>query len=148
MKHEQEYETGYAKPPKSGQFPKGKSGNPRGRPKGSKDFGTDLREVLEAKVAVSENGKPRKVTSQKATLMRLREKALQGNLRAMDKLIDLAKEQGAEEGMQRSERRLNQTEEGILDRFQGEILKAHDRVAAKDVPLQELSNGEPGHESN
>ena len=79
MKKKRDYETGYAKPPKSGQFKRGRSGNPKGRPKGSKDFRTDLRDVLDAKVAVTEDGKPRKVTSQKATLMRLREQALQGN---------------------------------------------------------------------
>ena len=31
------YEVGYGKPPKATQFSKGKSGNPRGRPRGSKN---------------------------------------------------------------------------------------------------------------
>ena len=31
--HPDEYEVGYKKPPKSGQFQPGKSGNPKGRPK-------------------------------------------------------------------------------------------------------------------
>lgn len=31
------YDVGYAKPPKQSQFPPGKSGNPKGRPKGSKN---------------------------------------------------------------------------------------------------------------
>ena len=30
------YNVGYCKPPENSQFPKGKSGNPAGRPKGSK----------------------------------------------------------------------------------------------------------------
>jgi len=120
------YETGYGKPPRSGQFKKGQSGNARGRPKGSRDFNTDLREVLEAKVAVTENGKPRKVTSQKATLMRLREKALQGDHKAMTKLLDLARELNFEEWTRKAERALSQNEDDILERFKGALLKQTD----------------------
>ena len=111
------YEIGYGKPPEGSRFRKGESGNPKGRPKGTKDFQSDLREVLKAKVTVSENGKPRKVTSQKATLMRLREKALNGDAKAMDKYIDLAKAQYFEDGAREAERRLSKSEDDILERF-------------------------------
>jgi hypothetical protein len=37
-----DYKVGYGKPPKSGQFKRGKSGNPKGRPKGSLKLATDL----------------------------------------------------------------------------------------------------------
>ena len=41
-----DYEVGYGKPPKSGQFKPGQSGNPKGRPKGAKNFKTELATVL------------------------------------------------------------------------------------------------------
>jgi hypothetical protein len=38
MPHEPSYEVGYKKPPLHARFKKGQSGNPRARPKRSKDF--------------------------------------------------------------------------------------------------------------
>jgi len=122
---ETDYNIGFGKPPKKTRFAKGRSGNPKGRPKGSKDFASDLRDVLDAKVAVTENGTLRKVTSQKATLMRLREQALKGDARAMKQLLDLAKEQAVEEWSRKAERGLTASEGDILERFAEEQLKIY-----------------------
>lgn len=44
-------EVGYGRPPKKSQFKKGQSGNPKGRPKGSKNFQTIVSDIMNQKVA-------------------------------------------------------------------------------------------------
>lgn len=122
MKMKSRNEAGYGKPPEESRFRKGQSGNPKGRPKGSRNFRTDLEEVLSAKVSVNEQGKPRKVSAQLAMLMRLREKALKGDARALDRLVALALEQSAEKEARDAERSLSGSEEEILSRFEQHLL--------------------------
>ena len=55
--NEKSKDIGYGKPPKRSQFKKGKSGNPKGRPAGKKNFATYLDTMLKSKVPISENGK-------------------------------------------------------------------------------------------
>jgi Family of unknown function (DUF5681) len=77
-----EYKVGYRKPPKSGQFRRGKSGNPKGRPRGSLKLATDLAAELNEQITVREDGKPRRVSKQRALIKSLMAKALQGDVRA------------------------------------------------------------------
>jgi hypothetical protein len=77
-----EYKVGYGKPPKSAQFKRGKSGNPKGRPKGSLKLATDLAAELNEQITVREDGRPRRVSKQRALIKSLMAKALQGDVRA------------------------------------------------------------------
>ncbi len=130
---------GYGNPPKHTQFKKGQSGNPKGRQKGSRNFNTDLDEVLKAFMTVSENGKPKKVSAQLAMLMRLREQALNGDPRALGLMITLATGLSAEKEAQSAERVLNAEEGDILARFEADLLRGADSVAA-DVTAEDESD--------
>ena len=68
---------------------KGKSGNPRGRPKGSLNFKTDLLDELRQAITINQQGEKRKVTKQKALIMMLLAKGLQGDTRAAMQVVHL-----------------------------------------------------------
>jgi hypothetical protein len=85
-----DYNVGYGKPPVHSRFKPGQSGNSKGRPKGVRNFKTDVQTTLKAPVRVTRGGKPRNVSTQAAMLLRLREKALGGDARALNRLLGLA----------------------------------------------------------
>jgi Family of unknown function (DUF5681) len=87
---EEQYEVGYRKPPQRTRFRPGESGNPKGRPKGVNNLATDVKNALAQKIPVRSEGKSRLVSTQQAGIMVLREKALKGDPRALNRLLDLA----------------------------------------------------------
>jgi hypothetical protein len=82
---------GYKKPPHHSRFQPGRSGNPRGKQKGVRNLGSDVKRTLEVPVKLNDQGRARRVSTQEAALLRLREKALKGDARSLDQLLDLAK---------------------------------------------------------
>src|SRR5271154_1330380 len=83
------YAVGYGKPPTSKQFRKGTSGNPKGRPRGSKSLSTIVKETLDEKVVVRENGRRGKITMLAAMIKQQANKAVSGDQRAVRYLIEL-----------------------------------------------------------
>ena len=82
---------GFMNPPKHTQFPKGKSGNPRGRPRKPKDINTILQQVLKRKVRIRDE--ERKIPIGDALIWKLRDLALQGDKQALAlqrKILDQA----------------------------------------------------------
>lgn len=127
-----EDKVGYGNPPKHSRFRKGQSGNPRGRPKNSRNFATDLQEILCGRMTITENGRPKKVSTQKAALLRLREKALKGDARALEKLLSLAQQSSEDTAARDAERELTSGEEKILRRYESQILEDAECSAALD----------------
>jgi Family of unknown function (DUF5681) len=82
MSDENDDAVGYGKPPKSTQFRKGVSGNPKGRPKGSRNFTTRFRELALEKVTVKENGRTKTMTRIDAVSLQIITNAMRGDIRA------------------------------------------------------------------
>ena len=84
-----DYVVGYRRSPKASQFMPGQSGNPTGRPKGSRSVGAVLRDVIRQKVVVTEGGKTRRIPALEVMLRRLANDAMRSDPRAMKLLLSL-----------------------------------------------------------
>ncbi len=80
---------GYGKPPKSHQFKKGQSGNPKGRPPTSRNVSTILEETLTTMVTICDDGQKRKIPAPEALVMAVMRGALKGDARLMRLYFDL-----------------------------------------------------------
>jgi len=83
------FEVGYGRPPKATQFRAGKSGNPRGRPKGTRSVGAVLRDVIRQRIAVTENGRTRRILVLEVVLRRLANDAMRNDPKALKLLLSL-----------------------------------------------------------
>ena len=85
------YDVGYSKPPSNTRFKPGQSGNPTGRPRGARNFGTAIEDELRARVTVTENGRRKRVTKREVIAKRLVNCAAEGDLRAIPLLLNEAR---------------------------------------------------------
>ena len=134
-----DYEVGYGKPPENTRFKKGQSGNPKGRPKGSRNFSTDLKATLEQPVRINSGGTFKSVSTQLAALQRLREKALKGDARALERLLAFASTYNDEETAETA--KLSRGDKEIL----ADYMARQQRVV--DQP-ESTGNGEVPEEPN
>lgn len=90
MTEKPNYEVGFGRPPKSSQFQKGKSGNPNGRPRGSQNMTSIVKDELDRKHRV--DGGSRLVPIRQILVRRQIAKAAQGCPKAFLVLLKLEAE--------------------------------------------------------
>jgi hypothetical protein len=113
-----DYEVGYGKPPRHTRFKKGQSGNPRGRPKGSKNLPTLLTEALNEPVVVAENGRRRKITMRQAIIKQLVKRSATADLRAMKILLDMVRDlEGQVEPVSPETAEFSEADEKVLEQL-------------------------------
>ena len=119
-----DYDVGFGKPPKHTQFKPGQTGNPQGRPKGSKNLKTDLLEELSEPMQVTEGGQVRRISKQRALIKTLMARALKGNDRAAAKILDLClRVLGIEDLDDAAEKPLSQEDREMLEAFEARFRK-------------------------
>lgn len=108
------YEVGYGRPPRAHRFKPGRSGNPKGRPKGAKNEETILNNLLNRRIEIREAGRTRKITVLEAMLLKFAEEALKGDPKAATFLLNRYRPPDSEEG---SGNEISQGDQEILDAF-------------------------------
>jgi len=88
-KNDEGFDIGYGKPPRNRRFRKGRSGNPKGRPKGTLNLATVLERALREPVVIDENGLRRTITKMEAAVKQLVNRAASGDLAALRQLLAL-----------------------------------------------------------
>lgn len=83
-----EQKVGRGNPPKHTQFRKGMTGNPSGRPRGSKNLSTIIMDAARDQVTATVGGRARKISKLQATAMQLATKAAGGDHAAMGRFLD------------------------------------------------------------
>src|SRR5205085_8379360 len=126
-------EVGYGRPPQAHQFKPGCSGNPRGRPKGSKNEATILHGILNRKIDVRQGGTSRKIAVLEAILMRFAEEALKGNTKSAAFLLNRYARTEADEASPGAEL-------GAEDR---EVLETFARRLESELKQKGTSNDQP-----
>jgi hypothetical protein len=98
----------------------GQSGNPNGRPKGTRNFTTDLREELNEIISFREGDREVSVSKQRALIKRLITSAINGDARAISTVMSFCARAFGDDS--------DDQQQAPEDR---EIVQAFDRVSTK-----------------
>jgi hypothetical protein len=113
-------DTVHENPSVATRFKKGESGNPGGRPTGSKRSGTYkemARRFLKAKVVARDGDKRRRITTEEAAFLKLRVEALNGSVPALRDLLQMMEDMSEDEDHATPQTELSAEDREILKRY-------------------------------
>lgn len=136
----------HKRPPRKGQFQPGQSGNPRGRPKGSRNIRTHVIELLGAKISVIEGGRSKNIPRAKAIAIQLVNLAAKGDPKGLAAILTLTRESDEAIGQARPSPLMQIEDEEVMK----DIIE---RIRAGDSPMpaepgSDPSNDDSGEESS
>ena len=117
--------TGYKSPPDAYKYPTGTSGNPSGRPKGSKNFATRYIAEVNAKIPITENGKRKRVSKLDAIIKQQVTRGAAGDPKAVEQVLHRV---SALEATEKSQQAVSPFTDADLE----VILAVYQRLTQKD----------------
>lgn len=123
------YEVGYGKPPKSGQFKPGQSGNPGGKKAGKRSIKHDLDKALSAPAAIKFNGKTIKGTNQSMALLTLATRAGAGDVKAQALLLPFVMQVFGPDDRSGTRRTLSSQDQALFDDIMADRCDGVDQLA-------------------
>jgi Family of unknown function (DUF5681) len=113
-----DYEVGYAKPPVGTQWPKGVSGNAKGKRRGVRNYATELAEEMAELLTVeSTDGRQRKITKLRANIKSIANKGAKGNVAASREIIHQYRTTFGDGTNTEGPRKLSANDQIIIDQF-------------------------------
>lgn len=137
---------GYKNPPRHSQFKPGQSGNPKGRPAGSKNFNTLIERELDKKVTIREGGRTVRLTKREVLVKQLVKKGIEGDHRAQQTLLKLDQElatsqRSANDNAPPPDAALDPDDRVILDEFVAMIKHSAAQEAAIGTDRKNAARG-------
>jgi hypothetical protein len=146
-KAQPDYKVGYRRPPKNSRFKKGKSGNPRGRPKAKMSLAELFEHELQRTITVEEEGERRRMSRKEAIIKRALNRAIGGDfslLRPLIEMIPKLQSFGVADGraeLETARERIRKKLEKISERLEA---KAAAHEAKKSSPPDDNNSGGTG----
>jgi hypothetical protein len=128
-----DYEVGYKKPPSRSRFRKGRSGNPKGRPKATKNLKTDLMEELRERILLREGTTRKRVSKQRALVKSLTAKAIKGDTRAASAILGMIYRLLEDETSTQDDAPLTGEERAVLESLEARFLQRAGHKAGRQA---------------